>query len=503
MTPAKGLRLLKIKQKTTDDKVCAALSNLNGNLDAQAHEKYYHDTCMLSAERTCKDDEKQICDKILKQMCDSEIVLYVQECLKHESEMLTMNHLNKMYISALKEKGLDVDESRNFKKRIKDLLQKSVPFIEFITPDRKNESQYVTSKKVVSSIVDSSAKSNDDSYEMCTLGKIFRHEALRPEFRKWVFTGDFSTWKNPPVFEFVMKQAMFDGKFEQLSEKRKAEAQKSLDHVCQVYVQNVLSDRQVRFDGKGTFNHNIETPLSVGMPLCVHSRSRDYNLVKTLSDAYVGVDYRKLIDLEKRIEYAVLDRCRKTGYLCIPDFVKKGVNLWFVIDNLDFLEATAYGQYTLHGCLIVLFQRDEEGELINPPLEIPSKLPKDPHKFTIQYKPEPEITLVPIKYAHYQHDFGPATDANKYLKFTETWALSSIVGNEKFAYVPESLSKVVPSENIPRPVSHQTPEDKEDNDEPNQAHLMKITMMNQINLQKMKITMKKFSIMLMKTMNLI
>ena len=361
MTPAKGLRLLKIKQQTTDDKVRASLSNLHDNLDAQAQEKWYHDVCMLQAENTCKTNDENSCDKIVKQLCDSEIVIYVKEFLKHENEMLTMNHLNKLYISSLQEKGLDVDVSHNFKKRIKDLLQKNVPFIEFITPDRKNESQYVTSKQVVSSIVDSCVKSNDDSYELFALGNIFRHEALLPEYRKWEFTGDFSTWKNPPVFEYVVKQAMFNGRFEQLSDERKAEGQKSIDVVCQVFVQNVKSDRQVRFEGKGTFNQTVETPLSVGIPLCVHSRSRDFSLVKNLSDVYIGEDYRKLIDLEKRIEYAVLDRCSKTGFLCIPDFVKKDVNLWFAIDNVDFLEATAYGQHTLHGCLIVIFQHDEDG----------------------------------------------------------------------------------------------------------------------------------------------
>lgn len=39
MTPAKGLRLLNIKILTTDDNIQAVLSNLKGNLDAQAHEK--------------------------------------------------------------------------------------------------------------------------------------------------------------------------------------------------------------------------------------------------------------------------------------------------------------------------------------------------------------------------------------------------------------------------------------------------------------------------------
>lgn len=70
------------------------------------------------------DNEKKMSDKILKQMCDSEIVLYVKEFLKHESETLTMNHLNTMYISAFKERGLNVDKNQNFKKRIKDVLLK-------------------------------------------------------------------------------------------------------------------------------------------------------------------------------------------------------------------------------------------------------------------------------------------------------------------------------------------------------------------------------------------
>ena len=229
-----------------------------------------------------------------------------------------------------------------------------------------------------------------------------------------------------------------------MSEKRKADAQKSIDIVCQSFVQNVKSDRQVRFEGQSTFNETVETPLSVGIPLSVHSRFRDYHLVRTLSDVYIGDEYRKLIDLKKRIEYAVLDRVSKTGSLCIPDFVKKGIHLWFAIDNIDFLEATAYGQNTLHGCLIVLFQRDEDGELINPPLKIPSKLPKELHTISIQYKPEPERNLILIKFAEFKHNFGPSSEADKCMKYTETWALSSIVGNEKYTSVPDDLKKVVP-----------------------------------------------------------
>ena len=42
------------------------------------------------------------------------------------------------------------------------------------------------------------------------------------------------------------------------------------------------------------------------------------------------------MNIEKRIEFAVLKRMEETGDL--PDFVKKGINIWFAIDNIDLLE---------------------------------------------------------------------------------------------------------------------------------------------------------------------
>ena len=142
--------------------------------------------------------------------------------------------------------------------------------------------------------------------------------------------------------------------------------------------------------------------------------------------------------------------------MCIPDFVRKGVHCWFAVDNIDFLEFTAYGQHTLHGCLIVMFQKNEDGETINPPLKLPIKLPKKQLKIALQYKREPEIKLQPIKFDQFSHDFAPKAEVEKYFRFTQTWILSSIAGNEKFNRVPEQLQKVVPSDTVG------TPEDETD-----------------------------------------
>ena len=43
-------------------------------------------------------------------------------------------------------------------------------------------------------------------------------------------------------------------------------------------------------------------------------------------------------------------------YFCLPDFVKKGKNIWFAIDNIDRLEDTPTGQNTFLGTVIVINQ---------------------------------------------------------------------------------------------------------------------------------------------------
>ena len=80
---------------------------------------------------------------------------------------------------------------------------------------------------------------------------------------------------------------------------------------------------------------------------------------------------------------------KDTGGYCLLDFIKKSITVLFAIDNIDFLEDTRYGkyttpamdsiqhplwavyntlygQYTLHGCRIVVNQEeDEKAETIN------------------------------------------------------------------------------------------------------------------------------------------
>ena len=86
------------------------------------------------------------------------------------------------------------------------------------------------------------------------------------------------------------------------------------------------------------FQHTVQTPLSIDLPLAIHSRVRDKNLVNNLSEVYIGSDCRRSRDHEKRVEQAVLQRMKETVGFCLPDFFKKRNNVWFAIDNIDLLE---------------------------------------------------------------------------------------------------------------------------------------------------------------------
>ena len=184
-------------------------------------------------------------------------------------------------------------------------------------------------------------------------------------------------------------------------------------------VQNTKTQRQLNLRTFRGFKKTVETPLSVCLPLILHSKIRDKNIVSTLSQLYIGNEYRHLIDLEKRIEFAVQKRMLSTGGYCLPDFVKKNTPIWFAMDNIDFLESTAYGQNTFHGTLLVLFQSDIDGESINSPLEIADKPLAKPLQMAIKYCEPPLIKTKPIRFSEYKFNQNIQT-LSRYSQFTHT-----------------------------------------------------------------------------------
>ena len=154
-----------------------------------------------------------------------------------------------------------------------------------------------------------------------------------------------------------------------ISGMRNEELVKTVDVACQFLVQNTRIDRQVNHQPKKERSVSAYCPdAPLNWPAPRHPfPSADKNLVNNLSEVYIGSDYRRMLDLEKRVEQAVLQRIKETVGFCLPDFFMKGNNIWFDIDNIDLLE-----DWTEHvpRHRIVIIQRADDGEPVNQPLVI-------------------------------------------------------------------------------------------------------------------------------------
>ena len=128
--------------------------------------------------------------------------------------------------------------------------------------------------------------------------------------------------------------------------------------------------------------------------------------------------------------------------------LKKGVNVWFAVDNIDLLEDTAYGQNTFHGTIMVLNQReDKNAESMNGSLIIPDKLPPVPLNVRINYLKEPAIQLKPIRFSKY--NIGERDNLlSRYKSFNHTWMLSNFLANDTLLADNESSNEVSKQGNI-------------------------------------------------------
>ena len=111
---------------------------------------------------------------------------------------------------------------------------------------------------------------------------------------------------------------------------------------------------------------------------------------------------------------SLLHQMKDTRGFCLPDFVKKDVNISFAIDNIDLLENTSTGT------VIVINWEDNNGEVINEPLDtILDKLPEPPLTFQKNLLQEPIIKPTPLKFDTYV--IGKRSNIISH-DFTHTWA---------------------------------------------------------------------------------
>ena len=265
-----GEKLLSIKNQTHDECVRICVSDLHEVGDASAQEKYYHRHCMMYAQRTCtlKIGNRS---KLLSAICDEELLVSVQNTL-NDGDILTMAEVNDAYASIKKQYHGDDIEVKNWKQYLKNLIIDNLPHIEFVTPKRVTESERLVIRKTVTEAVERLSRESKVG-TLKNVAYMLREEMMESEYRNWSFKGSFDDFEYPPIVQFFLINLLFGPHELKVAGKRNEEVNKTVEVVSQFLIQNTRSDRQVKHKSKkdSGFKDFIQTPLSTGLPLAIHS----------------------------------------------------------------------------------------------------------------------------------------------------------------------------------------------------------------------------------------
>ena len=295
-----------------------------------------------------------------------------------------------------------------------------------------NESLQIVSKKLLGKTISDLRESIEDEQEdvrcLSPAATIIRRELLGIE--PWKFTGMLTGFQTPTNLATFLKWVLIGTKNTSVAERYDEHVQKSESLIVQHIITNLKTDRQARYKVKSDFYVVSKTPLSIGLALAVHKRTRSKNLVNVLSNLQLGANYKQTVNLEKWIAFGVAERMKTTGWFCLPPFVMKDKSIFFAADNIDFLEDTADGQNTLHGTLLVISQRAEDGALqVNEPLEIPNDVCTQAD-VQPNYLKAPEIRSKATRFETY--DFQPDRELLKKYELRDlTWLFACYAHRER------------------------------------------------------------------------
>ena len=456
---AMGSRLMFIKSGTQDEKVRIALANVNEPSDCAAFELMYHRNCLREHERkiqqTSSNSAMNFKSKIGKYIADIDILNAVK-CSLTSGSTITMNEINEEYVSLLNENDVDIG-ARNHKKHLKTVISENIENAKFVKSHRAYESECVLSEKLLGETVSEVRDHQNEEDDIKCIAKAAA--ILRKELTKntqWKFTGSqsLSEFQSSPTLKSFLRWLLFGTKVRDVKGKRDEAAKIAINLVSQQILQNFKTDRQTAYQSKSDigFQTRIETPLSVGLSLTVHKKTRSKSLVDVLSQLQIGSTYDKVINIERRIACGVADRMKTTGGFCLPPFIVKGKSVYFAADNIDFLENTADGQNTLHGTMLVVNQNkynkdgnDVESACVpvNEPLRIPDEIDSIDVNPNLKYAPA--IVAKPINVDSFEFKFYDKL-LTKYQTRDRVWFMASFSHREKSSFLntahPEEKSTV-------------------------------------------------------------
>ena len=91
--------------------------------------------------------------QVIRSVCDEQLLLSIQSTLS-DGVALNIGELNDAYLLILKRYHVEVDETTNYRKQLKQLITEHLPNAQFVKSFRKNEPDNIVLPKTVSNAME-------------------------------------------------------------------------------------------------------------------------------------------------------------------------------------------------------------------------------------------------------------------------------------------------------------------------------------------------------------
>ena len=191
--------------------------------------------------------------------------------------------------------------------------------------------------------------------------KLIREELEKHQ--KWKFTGSFNDFVVPTHLETLLRWIIVSPNVSLYKGERQRSVDKSVLVTSQLVMQSFKTSRQVRYEGKAEsnrgMNSTIETPLSVGIGLYIHQKTRSKEIIDTLYDLNLSISSNKVACIKHDVSAAVINKAAINNSVYIPSVVSPSNRLYFAVDNTDTAIDTPDGKKQLHGTAMAVYQRSD------------------------------------------------------------------------------------------------------------------------------------------------
>ena len=227
----------------------------------------------------------------------------------------------------------------SYKKYLKNLIEENIEHVSFVKSPRVNEPDRLCSNDAEGHAINVALKNceAENFDDIFGVAKMVRKELEKME--RWKFSGQFEDFKEPVHLLNLLRWILIGPSNELKSQSRQKSLEKCVTLVTQFMVQSFKTDRQIRYKLEENSNlgvsNTIEIPLSVGLGLLIHQKTRSKDLIDILYDMNLSISSNKVACIKRDIEEVVKKDIERSNGVFIPSCISTDEKVFFGIDNTD------------------------------------------------------------------------------------------------------------------------------------------------------------------------